>query len=428
MTSYAQPPHDAPPMGGPDDAELAADEAHLEHQRQVMAAVRRQRVELEARDIVKAERAAAQQVPPFDAGMLSDVLARPAGPPHRVEDLIPADAGTLLVAQRKTGKTTLQLNLARSLILGDDFLGKFPTMQLDGNVAFLNYEVGSAQLARWAHEAGIPADRFFLVTLRGRRNPLGHDVDRESLAKQLRLRDTEALIVDPFGRAYTGASQNDPGEVGSWLADLDRFARGDVGAKDVVLAAHAGWNGERVRGATALEDWADSIINLTRDDDQVRYLRAEGRDIDVPEDQLNFDPRTRYLTLAGAGSRKTAQKVRQLDALMPAVINLLKATPAMSGNQLDVALRKLINDGDLDATCQKGDGARAAQLLEKRGLVVSKDGPRGSRLFSHLFTSPTSPELPQGNSDDLPDLPLKGEVIRGKSHSNDLPDDHQETA
>src|SRR5687768_13005377 len=63
-------------------------------------------------------------------------------------------------------------------------------------------------------------------------------------------------------------SQNDPGEVGAWLIGLDQFTRTEVGALDLVLATHAGWNGERTRGSSALEDWADSIITMTRDDSE----------------------------------------------------------------------------------------------------------------------------------------------------------------
>ncbi len=91
--------------------------------------------------------AKAGPIPPFDAGTLSEVLARPAQPPSRVDGLIPADASTEIVAQRKTGKTTLMLNLARALLTGEDFLGRFPVRPLQGQVAFLNYEVSAGQLA-----------------------------------------------------------------------------------------------------------------------------------------------------------------------------------------------------------------------------------------------------------------------------------------
>ena len=90
-----------------------------------------------------------------------------------------------MVAQRKTGKTTFNLNLTRCLITGEDFLGRFPVRRIDGRVGFLNFEVSAAMLARWADDVGVPRDRLYLVNLRGRRNPLGVEDDRAKLAKQL---------------------------------------------------------------------------------------------------------------------------------------------------------------------------------------------------------------------------------------------------
>ena len=110
--------------------------------------------------------------------------------------------------------------------------------------------------------------------------------------------------MDPFGRAYTGESQNDAGEVGAFLSDLDRFVEA-AGCSELVLTAHAGWDGERTRGSSALEDWADAVAFVVRDkeDERLRYFHALGRDVEVEEDRLNFDPATRRLTLAGAGNR-----------------------------------------------------------------------------------------------------------------------------
>lgn len=334
------------------------------------------RIRAAAREQVAAEQAAATPAPPFDADLLADVLARPADPPHRVEGLIPTEAGTLVVAQRKTGKTTLMLNLARSLLTGEDFLARFAVRPLVGRVALLNFEVSAAQVARWADEAGVPPDRLYLVTLRGRRNPLGHPDDRAELADRLREQEVEALMVDPFGRAYTGQSQNDPGEVGAWLAELDRFARG-AGVVDLILATHAGWNGERSRGASALEDWADSILTLTRDsdDEQTRYLRAEGRDVLIEEDRLDFDPHTRQLTLTGAGSRTVASSARRVERLIPTVVSLVQEAGGLTGYGIDKALSER---GD---SARKGDGAKAANLAADRGLLDSTTGPRNSRHF-----------------------------------------------
>ena len=88
-------------------------------------------------------------MPSFDAGLLADVLARPTEPPHRVTGAISSDAATLIVAQRKTGKTALMLNLARCLLTGEDFLGRSTVRRIasGARVAILNYEVSAAQLA-----------------------------------------------------------------------------------------------------------------------------------------------------------------------------------------------------------------------------------------------------------------------------------------
>ena len=66
----------------------------------------------------------------------------------------------------------------------------------------------------------IPQDQLYLINLRARANRLATEQDRAALAALLRSRGTEAIIYDPFGRAYTGKSQNDPGEVGAWLLNL----------------------------------------------------------------------------------------------------------------------------------------------------------------------------------------------------------------
>jgi AAA domain len=109
---------------------------------EVAAEVRKLRVREEARRRLAAEKEDATK--PFDAGLLEDILARPPEPPFRVEGLLPSEAGTLVVAQRKTGKTTLTLNLARSLLTGQRFLGRFEVRRVIGSVAFLTLRYRAA--------------------------------------------------------------------------------------------------------------------------------------------------------------------------------------------------------------------------------------------------------------------------------------------
>lgn len=321
--------------------------------------------------------------PPFDAGTLAEILARPEDPPMRVDGLIPWSSSALIVAQRKTGKTTLLLNYARALLTGERFLGCYDVIPVDpeAKVAFLNYEVSAAQLGRWADEAQLPRDRFFQVNLRGRRNPLGHPDDKAALAALLRHHGVKAVIVDPFGRAYTGANQNDNGEVQAFLVGLEEFVRADVGADDLLLAAHAGWDGERSRGASALEDWADTIITLTRDKDEEdrRYMRAIGRDVDVEEDELTMDPATRTLRRSGFGSRREQRKNRDVSGLAVYVLRAARENPGCSKAQMAAAIAEMYDAPALSGG-SRGDKRlkEAIEYAEKQGRLRVEKGRNGT--------------------------------------------------
>ncbi len=318
---------------------------------------------------------------PWDAGTLTEHLEKPQPPAARVEGLVPWSASTAVIAQRKTGKTTLVLNLARCLLTGADFLGR-PVRKVSGRVALLNFEVSGPQIAAWADEARVPHDGLFVVNLRGASNPFGDPARLAELGALLRSQNVESLIVDPFGRAYAGESQNDAGEVQRWLLALDEFARGQVGALDVLLAVHAGWNGERARGSSALEDWADALFYLTRDEDTGdRYLRVEGRDVELDEDRLVYDAQTRALSLAGVGSRKQAKAGRKADELVQAVVSLVEQSPGLKAGEVEAELR------EAGFHLQKGEGSRAARVAVSQGLLRSEPGARNAVHYHPVSSS-----------------------------------------
>ncbi|HVN76944.1 MAG TPA: AAA family ATPase [Thermoanaerobaculaceae bacterium] len=310
---------------------------------------------------------------PFDAVLLAEVADEPVR--WRVRDLLAAEGRLLLAAQRKTGKTTAALNLARDLLLGGDFLGRFHVEPIVGRVAFLNFEVAKHQLARWARETGIPGDRLLTVHLRGRGNPFSAADDTARLAEVLRSHSVEVAIVDPFGRAYTGKSQNDPGEVGAFLAELDRFADA-AGCSELILTAHAGWEGERTRGASALEDWADTIATLVRDrdDERLRFFHAKGRDVEVEEDRLTYDQATRRLTLTGTGSRASARNARRTEELIAGIVEAVTKEPGATTARLEEMLR----EGGVGV--QHSEVGRAAKAAADAGRVTRVAGPRRSQL------------------------------------------------
>jgi len=326
------------------------DPAHLVR---VADAVEQMRVRDDARREYQAEIAPPE---PFDFGTLAEVLARSPEPEARVEGFLPWEAGLLLIATRKTGKTTLSLGLARSLITGDDFLGamKVRPIKPEARVGYMNFEVSAATFAKWASEAGIPTDRLVVVNLRGKRNPFSNDADLARLAGLLRQSRVETLIVDVFGRAFTGTDQNSNSEVQAWFGLLDQWARESVGALDVIVTAHAGKEGSSFRGASTAEGWTDVNAYLTREGTApgaVRHLRAEGRDVSIDDTALAFDPATRQFTIDATGG--SAGKTNEAFGRIVRLLN--DAGAPMSGRAIERAMEGIVERDDVRRALSSGE-------------------------------------------------------------------------
>ncbi len=263
---------------------------------------------------------------------------------------------------------------------------------MDGRVAILNYEVADAQLGYWARQVGVPEDRFVQVDLRGRRNPFAHPDDLTRLAEVLKGHEVESLIVDPFGQAFPGTNQDSAGEVGAWLADLNRWARGVVGVSDLIVNVHAGWNQERARGSTVLGDWPDSIVYLTRDENtDNRYVRATGRDVSLNEDRLDYDPATRLLTVAGAGGRQHNRSQAKVEALVPPVCIQVQQNAGASQTKIVELVQARHRSGAISFSFQERDVVTAITLaIEKGKLRVEWDGKKGSPK-RHFFIEENQP-------------------------------------
>lgn len=360
------------PLGDPDaEGEPAEPERPSAFELRVRERLQHLQADAEARRRYRAETA-----PPvtLDVATLAEILARPDPPPDRIDGLLPAGGAVLLNGPRKAGKTSLMVNLARCLLTGGEFLGQHAVRPIDGAVALLNFEMSDHQVARWAHDVGVPADRLVIVSLRGQASPFTRPEARADLARRLASAGTGFLMVDTFTRAFTGVSENDTGEVGSFLSDLELFARSEVGAEEIFLTAHTGWNGERTRGSSALEGWPDAIWNLRVDenqDDPGRYFSALGRDVEVPEDRLDGGHAAqRLMTLTGAGSRASAREEaasRRPEDLALDVLRYVTERPGQTGNAIATALGRRRRDVLQTLTRLSSFGQIVAETRTGRG-------------------------------------------------------------
>lgn len=280
--------------------------------------VARLRLRAEAAELHATEQHARVWTPPTDRGPLAYELTLPDDDAlWRLRGLLGVGHNALLVAGRKAGKTTMVSNLVRAYVDGEPFLGRFGVTSTDRAVAVFNYEVDERQYRRWLREVGIVnAGRVFVLHLRGRSLPLKNPRVRSWVTGWLRDRGVGLWIVDPYSRAYVGSvdNGNDEAQVGPFVDTLD-VIKAEADVSELVMPVHtpkarADAGEEAAIGSQRLEGWADAMWYLTRDAETgLRFLRAEGRDVDVPEEQLSYDATTRALTFGGwdrAGQRRNA--------------------------------------------------------------------------------------------------------------------------
>lgn len=353
--------------------------------------LKRQRDRDRARQILAAERAP-RLVFPSLGSTLRDELAEPDEEEvYAIEGLAPEGGNVLIPALRKTGKTILVMNLAKALVDGQPFLGTFAVREIQGSLAFLNYELSASMFRRWARAIGFKnPERVRPLHLRGQSLPFWLPETRDATVEWLRGIDAESAIIDPAGRASHGLvlNDNDNAQVRDFCAAVDAIKEA-AGLREVYVPIHMGWQPqpegqERTRGASEWEGWMDAGWYYTADEDGARFLRAYGRDVEVEAFALTFDPHTHALTHAGV----TRTEKRAEDAIRrvcEAVAEVEVRTRKREHRQPKTAeVEDAING------LQKDRRSRAIQEAERSGYLLRRlaDGtqhPLGERTNKPLF-------------------------------------------
>ena len=173
--------------------------------------------------------------------LVDDLAERREQAKYAVADLHPSGGNSLLVAEKKAGKTTLALNLVQALADDDPFLGHFAVQPMEGRVAFFNYEISPDMFREWADDIDIahPERVVRPLHLRGRSLRFWEAEALDRLATWLRGEEVEWLIVDPAARAWSGlvTNENNNTEVGAFTDALDVLKEA-AGIANLLLATH----------------------------------------------------------------------------------------------------------------------------------------------------------------------------------------------
>jgi len=325
----------------------------------------------DARALVASWRAG--QAPPLGGHNLSAFLAQPDEPvAYRIDRLWPINGRVLLAAAAKAGKTTMVMNLLKALADGGTFLGCYDIAQVtDGTIVYLNLEVSENQMRRWMRRAGIVnADRIVVANLRGQISALtlGSETGRKRVTDWLRGLNAEVVVLDPLAPLLgsLGLEEKENSDIArffSWWSEMLH----DAGVREDFICHHAGWDGTRSRGASRLVDEPDAVWTIDRDkatdedgddvydNNEPRFLKAIGRDVDLPESLLKFHPTTGVLELA-EGNRKV---IRAASKIAKAEVRVLAAVDA--GNR---SKRSIVKAGG-----NEKDNEAALEGLVSRGVL-----------------------------------------------------------
>lgn len=345
----------------------------------VLAELGKLRVHREARRLLEAE-----DRPPVEFPEILTLRQRLALPvpevTWRISSWQPAGSRVMLAAQFKAGKTTMTGNLIRSLVDGDPFLGLYNTKRLDRRLVLLDFEMSAHQVDAWLRDQKIVNDdQVVVIPMRGKASTFDilDPATRTRWAATLRNYDTGYLILDCLRPVMDALGLDENRDAGKFLVAFDTLmSEGE--SDEAAMVHHMGHNGERSRGDSRIRDWPDVEWRLIRKDEEPsspRFITAFGRDVDMPEQQLGFDPITRHLSIVG-GSRKDADTN---DALTD-VMELLSREPGLSGNKIEDALE--------ESTDHKQKAIRdALKLGVRKNKITFERGPRNAKLYSNLVSS-----------------------------------------
>ncbi|PPF83774.1 hypothetical protein C5E07_09785 [Pseudoclavibacter sp. RFBJ3] len=320
-----------------------------------------------------------------------------------IDGLLPTGGNAILAAAYKAGKSTFVGNVVRALADGQPVLGKYATEVRD--VVLIDNELDERTLRRWIRDQGITnTDRVRVVSLRGKTSTFNilEDATRALWASQ--LRGADLVIFDCLRPVLDALGLDENKDAGRFLVAFDAL-KAEAGISEGVVVHHMGHGAERSRGDSRILDWPDvtwKIIRSDKDDpSSSRYFSAFGRDVDVAEARLQYDPSTRHLTPEG-GSRKDAARD---DALTDVVAFLRTAAPD------EGASSKKIEEALLAGTSHGRAAIRAALKSGKdRGFIWTHAGAHGA--FMHRLnpsSSParqTSPPARRQGQNDLASAPI----------------------
>uniref|UniRef100_A0A6M3IPG1 Putative ATPase domain containing protein n=2 Tax=viral metagenome TaxID=1070528 RepID=A0A6M3IPG1_9ZZZZ len=188
--------------------------------------------------------------------------------PYYIKNWLPKQGKSLIYAPAKAGKSTLAVQIARCIGIGEPLLG-FPTEQ--GKVLYIQCELGTKVLQDRMRSTHQSYDNVFVGT------SFTLKVDRQTgqtqLKRALEAVEPDVLIIDPIYKVISG-DENDSSDMRVVCDFVDSII--EAFECSVILFGHPGKELSRGnRGSVIMEDWVDSCVEMKKLPSDDHILRAK---------------------------------------------------------------------------------------------------------------------------------------------------------
>lgn len=324
-----------------------------------------------------------------------------------VKGVIDAETLVLMYGEPGCGKTFLALDLALSIADGREWLGHKVRRS---RVVYVAAEAGTSirnrvsawQRHRWTGDDEI--DFRAVVSPVNLCHPRGNDVHR--LAEAIGAADV--VVIDTVSRALAGGDENSPGDMGAFVATLDRL-RSDLRCT-VIAIHHVGKDASRgARGHSLLRCAVDTEIAVERRDEGICVAEiTKQRDGPSGEEfafrlravELGYDQDRDPVTscIVEPEDHVPAAKVKGPTGQAKAALDILNMLMAEKGELRDLGgspVRAVHRDTWREAMQQSGDFGEKAVFRNAfmRAQARLQDGGHIT-LHRGDWLTVTGPELP----------------------------------